>query len=93
MIEEEKGRYRVTGSRIERLAIVTDANNRYALERLDREMEKMGISTALRSAGIEPGDTVVIGRIEMDWGEESWANFARGTSRRKRREGPGKQKS
>jgi GTP-binding protein len=93
VIEEEKGRYRVTGSRIERLAVVTDANNRYALERLDREMEKMGISTALRSAGIEPGDTVVIGRIEMDWGEESWANFARGTSRRKRREGPGKQKS
>ncbi|HKP52793.1 MAG TPA: GTPase ObgE [Chloroflexia bacterium] len=93
VIEEEKGRYRVTGSRIERLAVVTDANNRYALERLDREMEKMGVSTALRAAGIEPGDTVVIGRIEMDWGEESWANFARGTSRRKRREGPGKQKS
>ena len=93
IVEEGKGRYRVSGSRIERLAVVTDANNRYALERLDREMEKMGISTALRAAGIEPGDTVVIGRVEMDWGEDSWANFARGTSRRKRREGPGKQKS
>lgn len=91
--EEGKGRFRVRGSRIERLAVVTDANNRFALERLDREMEKMGISTALRTAGIEPGDTVVIGRIEMDWGEEAWANFARGGSRRKRREGPGKQKS
>jgi hypothetical protein len=56
-------------------------------------MEKMGIATALRTAGIEPGDTVVIGRIEMDWGEEAWVNFARGWSRRKRREGPGKQKS
>ena len=91
--EEGKGRFRVKGPRIERLAVVTDANNRFALERLDREMEKMGISTALRSAGIEPGDTVVIGRVEMDWGEEAWANFARGTSRRKSRTGPGKQKS
>jgi GTP-binding protein len=91
--EEGKGRFRVSGSRIERLAVVTDANNRFALERLDREMEKMGIATALRTAGIEPGDTVVIGRIEMDWGEEAWANFARGGSRRKKREGPGKQKS
>lgn len=90
---EGKGRFRVTGPRIERLAFVTDTNNRHALERLDREMEKMGISTALRAAGIEPGDTVVIGRVEMDWGEEAWANFARGTSRRKRREGPGKRKS
>ncbi|HEX9990876.1 MAG TPA: GTPase ObgE [Chloroflexia bacterium] len=90
---EEPGRFRVRGPRIQRLVVTTDTNNPFALERLDKEMEKMGLSQALRSAGIEPGDTVVIGRTEMEWGNESWERAAQRPSRRKRREGPGKQRS
>jgi len=90
--EEEKGRFRVRGQRIERLAITTDMGNPYALERLDKEMENLGVTKALRSAGVEPGDTVTIGRIELEWSLDTWEKFHKTPSRRKR-EGPGKQKS
>jgi GTPase len=91
--QEEKGRFRVRGSRIERLAVTTDQGNPFAMERLDKEMEKMGITQALREAGVEAGDTVAIGRTEMEWSEDPWERFEKGRSRRKKREGPGKQKS
>ena len=90
--QEEKGRFRVRGQRIERLAVTTDINNPYALERLDKEMEKLGVTQALRTAGVEPGDTVAIGRIELEWSVDTWEKFHKTPSRRKR-EGPGKQKS
>lgn len=93
VIPEEKGRFRITGSRIERLAVTTDQSNPFAMERLDKEMEKMGVTQALRNAGVEAGDTIAIGRTEMEWSEDIWERFEKGSSRRKRREGPGKQKS
>ncbi|HEY0069013.1 MAG TPA: GTPase ObgE [Chloroflexia bacterium] len=88
-----KGRYRVAGHRIERLITSTDMSNPFSLERLQRELAKMGVSEALSEAGVQPGDTVAIGRTELEWSDEPWVNFERGTSRRKRREGPGKQRS
>lgn len=90
--QEEKGIFRVSGQRIERLVLTTDTNNPFALERLDKEMEKLGIALALREAGIEPGDTVAIGRTEMEWGAENWERASQRPSRRKR-EGPGKTRS
>jgi GTP-binding protein len=93
VVQEDKGRFRVRGPRIERLAIVTDQGNPFAMERLDREMEKMGVTQALRDAGVEAGDTVAIGRTEMEWSDDPWERFEKSRSRRKRREGPGKQKS
>ncbi|HUP28186.1 MAG TPA: GTPase ObgE [Chloroflexia bacterium] len=90
--QEEKGRFRVRGARIERLAVTTDTNNPFAMERLDKEMEKLGVTQALREAGVEAGDTVIIGRMEMEWANESWENFARTPARRKK-QGPGKQRS
>ncbi|MDQ6693056.1 MAG: GTPase ObgE [Chloroflexota bacterium] len=92
VVQEEKGRFRVRGQRIGRLVNVTDMGNPFALERLQREMEKMGVTKSLRQAGVEPGDTVVIGHHELEWSDEAWVHFAQST-RRKRREGPGKQKS
>lgn len=93
VLQEDKGRFRVRGPRIERLATVTDQSNPFAMERLDKEMEKMGVTQALRDAGVEAGDTVAIGRTEMEWSDDPWERFEKSRSRRKRREGPGKQKS
>jgi GTP-binding protein len=93
VLPEGKGRYRVSGPRIERLITATDMGNPFALERLQREMAKMGVTEALSAAGVQPGDTVTIGRTELEWSDEPWVSFERGTSRRKRREGPGKQRS
>jgi GTP-binding protein len=92
VVQEEKGRFRVLGPRIERLVTVTDMGNPFALERLDREMEKMGITAALREAGVEPGDTVAIARTELEWSSEPWERRGREAPRRAKK-GPGKQKS
>ncbi|MBF6611781.1 MAG: GTPase ObgE [Chloroflexi bacterium] len=91
--QEGKGMFRVTGPRIERLVTMTDMSNPFALERLQKEMEKLGVTHALREAGIEPGDTVTIAHTELEWSDEPWVRFEKSPSRRKRHEGPGKQKS
>ncbi len=86
-------RFRVSGPKIERLVVMTDMSNPFALERLQKEFEKAGVTKALTQAGVEPGDTVSFGRVDLEWSDESWVSFEKSTSRRKRREGPGKQKS
>jgi Obg family GTPase CgtA-like protein len=32
-----------------------------------REMNRLGIARKLEEAGIEPGDTIRIGKAEMEW--------------------------
>lgn len=91
--QEEQGRYRVSGHKVERLVVMTDMGNPFALERLQKEFEKAGVTRALTQAGVQPGDTVSFGRVELEWSDESWVNFEKNISRRKKREGPGKQKS
>ncbi len=91
--QESKTRYRVNGARVERLITATDMSNPFAVERLQRELAKLGVSDALSREGVQAGDTVAIGHTELEWSDEPWVNFEKSTSRRKRREGPGKQKS
>jgi len=89
--QEGKGRYRVSGQRVERLVVMTDMNNPFALERLQRELQKMGVSKALEEAGVGAGDTVSFGRVELEWSDEPWVRSEQST--RRRHTGPGKQKS
>ena len=93
VIQESKHHFRVSGPRVERLVVMTDMSNPFALERLQREFEKLGVSRALSAAGVETGDTVAFGRVELEWSDEPWVSFANNASRRKPRTGPGKQKS
>lgn len=88
-----EGRYRVTGPRIERLITSTDMGNPFSLERLQSEMAKLGVTSALSEAGVKAGDTVAIGRTELEWSDEPWVRRDDSTSRRKQREGPGKHRS
>lgn len=64
---EGDGIYRVTGEEIERLAQMTDWANSAALERFERILRARGISAALEEAGVQLGDTVLIGQIELEW--------------------------
>ncbi len=41
-----------------------------SLDRLQRVLERSGISQALRDAGIEEGDRVFIEKSELEWSEE-----------------------
>jgi GTP-binding protein len=86
--------YRVYGPRIERLANMTNLDNEEALDRLQRVLEKSGISQALIDAGVEAGDTVVIGLTELQWSDEPWVADAKARARRaSRHSGPGKRQS
>ncbi|MEA3407231.1 MAG: GTPase ObgE [Chloroflexota bacterium] len=61
------GVFRLSGEEIERLAVMTDWTNREAMERFERIMRARGISSQLREAGVEIGDTVIIGDMELEW--------------------------
>lgn len=89
---EGKHKWRVSGDRIERLVSMTDMGNPYALERLQKELDRMKISQALRDEGVESEDTVVIGKTELEWSNDPWAAFKQDVSRRKN-PGTGKRRS
>jgi GTP-binding protein len=40
-----------------------------AVMRFQRILQALGITEALEKAGVEVGDTVFIGDIELEWGE------------------------
>ena len=59
--------WRVTGPRIEQLAQQTYWNMDEAVMRAYRILEKMGVHDALREAGVQPGDTVFLHDVELEW--------------------------
>jgi GTP-binding protein len=61
--------WRVRGVRVERLAAMTVWNLDESVRRFRRTLEHVGIVAALADAGVEPGDTVLIGEREMVWEE------------------------
>lgn len=54
--------YKVTGRKIEKFAARTDFENEHGVMRIRDIMKKMGIMNKLRKDGIEPGDTIIIGK-------------------------------
>ena len=65
--QEGAGSYRISGEEIERLATMTDWGSDEAIERFERIMVARGISAQVEEAGVHVGDTVIIGRIELEW--------------------------
>ena len=66
-VEQENGRYVVSGEQIERLALKTDWGNAEGVERFQYELERAGVVGALRRAGAETGDEVRIGEVVFDF--------------------------
>lgn len=64
-----EGVWRVRGKRIERIAAQTYFEFDATAERFQRILDNMGISAALRQAGVAEGDTVVIGEEVLEWTE------------------------
>ena len=63
--------WRVEGVAIERAAQMTNWDYYEAALRFQRILRAMGISDALREAGVEEGDTVSIGALELVWGYDN----------------------
>ena len=64
--------YRVLGRRIERIAAQTNFENDESAERFQRDLLRLGIDAELRRAGVQPGDTVRIGSVELEWDRAPW---------------------
>ncbi len=60
--------WQVHGVTIERAAQMTNWDYYEAAMRFQRILRALGISEALRAAGVEDGDTVRIGTVELVWG-------------------------
>ncbi|MDT8305324.1 MAG: GTPase ObgE [Anaerolineae bacterium] len=64
-----EGIWRVRGKRIERIAAQTYFEFDSTAQRFQRILDEMGISDALRQAGVSEGDTVIIGDEVLEWSE------------------------
>ena len=64
---EGEARWRVVGKRVERSAEMTDWSNLEAIRRFQRIIDAMGVTEVLEEAGVEPGDTVLVGEAELEW--------------------------
>lgn len=69
--EFDEGQWQVTGVAIERAAQMTNWDYYEASMRFQRILRAMGIADALREAGVNDGDTVQIGTVELVWGYEA----------------------
>ena len=58
--------YRVRGKRVERMVAMTNPDSYEGMERLEKQLRKMGVHAALEEAGVQPGDTVYFGKTELN---------------------------
>ncbi|MHB8588216.1 MAG: GTPase ObgE [Candidatus Dormibacteraceae bacterium] len=66
-VERKPWGFAVTGDRVEYLVGRTDLESEGALARFQSELDRLGVNTALESAGVQPGDTVKISEIEFEY--------------------------
>jgi GTPase len=59
--------YLVKGKAIERAANMTYWEHDESVRRFQKLMNTLGVEEALRKAGIEEGDNVIIGEFELEW--------------------------
>jgi GTP-binding protein len=63
----EDDAWQVRGAEIERVVAMTNWDLDEAVQRFQRIAETMGLKAALRESGVQPGDTVRIGAVELEW--------------------------
>ncbi len=68
-IRHEPRSWRISGQSIERAAAMTYWEYDKSIRRFQRILETLGIDAALRKAGVEEGDTVMIGDYELEWND------------------------
>jgi GTPase len=66
-IERDEAAFRVRGVQLERLFAKADLGNEDAVRYLQQVIERAGLNDALRRAGAQPGDTVLVGDEEFEF--------------------------
>jgi len=70
VVERRGAEWHVRGGRIERRARITRWDLDEAVSRFQKTLEHLGVTAALEKAGVKNGDTVFIGDVELEWGED-----------------------
>ncbi|MDQ5852697.1 MAG: GTPase ObgE [Chloroflexota bacterium] len=70
-ITREGDGFRVRGGKIEQVVSMLNFAQPESLDRLQRVLERSGISDALRDAGVREGDLVYIEEAELVWSEDT----------------------
>ncbi len=66
-----KDTYLVTGGRIVRISQVTDSRSTEQIIRFQNIMISMGIMDELKKTGVQNGDTIIVGKLELQyWDDE-----------------------
>ena len=66
-VRVEDGVYVIESERLERLSALADTRDQRVLLQLWREMRRSGMAERLIDEGIEVGDTIRIGKVEVEW--------------------------
>lgn len=65
---DEPGIFIVRGKRVDRMAAMTDVETEEGIARLEKHLRQLGVFDALEKAGVQSGDTVRFGTVELSWG-------------------------
>ena len=68
-VSREGHAFRVRGKKVERVVVMTNFDQEEAILRLHRVFHAMGVTAALEQAGVNEGDKVRIGEVELEWRE------------------------
>ena len=66
-VSRENGDYVVYAAKLERLVPMDNFRDWRAIAQLWREIHRLGVAKALEEEGVQPGDTVRLGGIELEW--------------------------
>ena len=62
-----KGVYTIHAPRVERLVPLADLRDWKAMIQIWKELERLGVVKVLEEKGVKPGDTVRLGKVELEW--------------------------
>ena len=66
-VTRENGVFVVSAPRVERLVPLADLRDWRAMIQIWRELQRLGVVQALEAQGVQPGDTVRVGEVELEW--------------------------
>ena len=66
-VYKDRGVYGVESEELERLVALADARDQRVVLQLWREMTRRGVARRLVDEGIDAGDTIRIGKVEVEW--------------------------
>ena len=66
-VRKEDGVFVVESEELERMVAMADTRDPRVLVQVWREMSKRGMAQRMAESGIEPGDTIRIGKVEVEW--------------------------